>query len=90
LEKRQDSGIWGGLWCLPEATELNSLSQELNLKGSFNHQFSHYKLQAKIWDHPVTDIVLAQHAWFTKSQLEEIGLPTPIRKFISKLRIIEK
>ncbi|MBY0545077.1 MAG: A/G-specific adenine glycosylase [Gammaproteobacteria bacterium] len=54
LEKRPPSGIWGGLWCLPDysgdLSELNVDCQrrfgvtieEMNLMTPFRHTFSHF------------------------------------------------
>lgn len=62
LIKRPPSGIWGGLWSLPEfcldqldetTIEVNSHiyinTSELNYQSSFTHTFSHFKLHAKIY-----------------------------------------
>lgn len=56
LEKRPPSGIWGGLWSLPEFSEASSWQTDFeqhygltikqqNLQTELHHQFSHYKLQ---------------------------------------------
>jgi A/G-specific adenine glycosylase len=37
LQKRPPAGIWGGLWCLPEANSLEELEQECGLDLSFAH-----------------------------------------------------
>ena len=53
LEKRPPSGIWGGLWSLPEATDeaaLAELAQSFGTVGAvsplapFSHTFTHFKL----------------------------------------------
>lgn len=46
LVKRPSPGIWGGLWCFPELSTEPEHAEEL---GSFTHQFSHYRLEAKVW-----------------------------------------
>ncbi|RUO34392.1 A/G-specific adenine glycosylase [Aliidiomarina shirensis] len=46
LEKRPDKGIWASLWSLPEVTEA---PKGATLKGRFKHVFSHYKLEANVW-----------------------------------------
>ena len=51
LEKRASPGIWGGLWCFPEVQTPPEGGQEL---GKFNHQFSHYRLEATVWLSPTT------------------------------------
>lgn len=49
LEKRPSKGIWASLWSLPEVSEA---PQDAKLKGSFKHVFSHYKLEATVWQLP--------------------------------------
>lgn len=56
LEKRPPSGIWGGLWCLPEVTELPTSLEEWGLQryslhlesqatlAQVEHRFSHFDL----------------------------------------------
>lgn len=46
LEKRPSKGIWASLWSLPEVPEA---PKDATLLGSFKHTFSHYKLEAKVW-----------------------------------------
>ena len=58
LQKRPSTGIWGGLWSLPEISgfiaendisrfckqQFKMSSQEIKLDKSFRHTFSHYHL----------------------------------------------
>jgi A/G-specific adenine glycosylase len=55
LERRPDSGIWGGLWCLPEfgsETALTSYARdtlrlpqcEVRALGTLRHSFTHFDL----------------------------------------------
>lgn len=81
LEKRPPEGIWGGLWCLPEL-ERAACPADAALKGEFTHTFSHYKLQAEVRQLSCLEPQASYQAWFTPEQLQSIGLPTPIRKFI--------
>ncbi|QLI80454.1 A/G-specific adenine glycosylase [Chitinibacter fontanus] len=98
LEKRPPTGIWGGLWSLPEvestliASEL--AAQQLGLKielepalPDFVHVFTHYKLT--ITPQPAYAIaVSALHEsnaqWFNIDAALAAGIPTPIRKILSK------
>ncbi len=97
LEKRPDEGIWGGLWCLPElcSPELQESvadsedadacpSVDGHLKGSFDHTFSHYKLKAEVWQVQSREPSARYQAWFSADELQSIGLPAPIRKFLKK------
>jgi A/G-specific adenine glycosylase len=53
LEKRPPSGIWGGLWSLPEAADEAALAERARAYGasgsvsplaSLTHTFTHFKL----------------------------------------------
>ncbi|GGI73153.1 A/G-specific adenine glycosylase [Shewanella gelidii] len=90
LEKRNESGIWGALWCLPQLNseplqiQERTTKQSVLEKGQFKHTFTHYKLEAKVWTLDAVDSTPNPQQWFTAEQLTELGLPTPIKKFILK------
>lgn len=83
LEKRKEDGIWGSLWCLPEFSEIPDASEH-QIKGTFKHTFTHYKLEATVWQSKQPINVDREQQFFSYEQLESVGLPTPIRKFIEK------
>lgn len=86
LEKRADDGIWGALWCLPQIyIEPQQLGSHVLLKGKFKHTFTHYKLDAQVWCIDRMGEDNSQQQWFTLEDLQDLGLPTPIRKFIQKI-----
>lgn len=92
LHKRPDRGIWASLWCLPEQAKAPMAADPL---ASFKHTFTHYKLNAKVWL-PVTQtqvlepaadanpIMPSEQRWVELTELDTLGLPTPIKKFITK------
>jgi len=85
LLKRPPSGIWGGLWSLPEI-ESNKKHKKI---GQFNHTFSHYRLDATVVQPskpPITKRVEdnSRLAWHNIDDLDQIALPTPIKKFLFK------
>ncbi|KDM92680.1 A/G-specific adenine glycosylase [Photobacterium galatheae] len=85
LEKREDNGIWGALWCLPQIyLEPEQLGDHVQLKGTFKHTFTHYKLNASVWRVDRLGDQTENQQWFPLNALSELGLPTPIRKFIEK------
>lgn len=85
LEKRADDGIWGALWCLPQIhIEPEHLGEHVHLKGSFKHTFTHYKLEAKVWSIERMSGLNQEQAWVLPTELQDLGLPTPIKKFILK------
>lgn len=78
LEQRNGDSVWPRLWALPEVDRPTAVVEPL---GEFNHQFSHYKLHAKVW-RTETKSSASKKARFTVQQLDSIGLPAPMRKFI--------
>ncbi len=92
LHKRPPTGIWGGLWSLPEQANLNpETNQKPNkITGKFKHAFSHYHLKATVIspnkhqqkNHQIEDN--NEFAWHNVNQLNKLALPTPIKKFLYK------
>lgn len=84
LIKRPPSGIWGGLWSLPELTEV---SKQLKHVDDFKHTFSHYHLEVKVVSGKPTAQGIEEKsnaAWHNINQLQNLALPTPINKFLAK------
>lgn len=93
LEKRPPSGIWGGLWSLPELDNTPNLENQSRKKQSstianFKHTFSHFHLQVTVIkglkSHQVQNNIEDNKAlaWHNISQLSDLALPTPIKKFL--------
>lgn len=98
LEKRPDSGIWGGLWCLPERhNDHNSqlycrqfLGIDVALLADLPplaHTFTHFKL--KIHTH-LLQVIHRSHKntddeiWVTLNDAKKLAIPVPVRKILSK------
>jgi A/G-specific adenine glycosylase len=96
LEKRQASGIWGGLWSLPEGPpEVMPEEQARRLGFSVAdghglppmlHAFSHYRL--RILPH-VLHVTQAHHGvdepgriWLPVGDMVDAALPTPVRRLL--------
>lgn len=84
LEQRPDQGIWSSLLTLPEVAAEHPLLQQAEPIGSFRHQFSHYQLDATIWQPRQQVAETPQHGWYASRQLADIALPAPIRKWIEQ------
>ena len=86
LVKRPPSGIWGGLWSLPELQQLPNAASKVD---SFRHTFSHYHLEAQVVEESDASQVIefkieenSNAAWHNIDQLPQLALPTPIKKFL--------
>lgn len=90
LEQRPPSGIWGGLWTLPEFADdaaANSwlgrwCNPDLSVLAEISHRFTHLQLTARVYlaDLPVVPGCAAESAghWFSTAGLSGIGLPQPV------------
>jgi len=83
LIKRPPSGIWGGLWSLPEIESASANP----IVGQFKHTFSHYHLQATVvkTNQPQQSQQIEDNhslAWHNIDELGKLALPTPIKKFL--------
>lgn len=98
LEKRPASGVWGGLWSLPECLpgeEVIQAAARLGLRVStcaalpgVAHGFTHFRLTIQPWrldvDRPVTAETPGR-LWLPLTELEGAALPTPVRRILAPL-----
>ena len=99
LEKRPNTGIWGGLWLFPQCKEIDEIQSwcyqhDISIKAQrllpeFRHTFSHYHLNIQ----PIlvettkmkTKIMNAQQfIWYNHEQA--IGLAAPVKKLLIQLK----
>ena len=98
LERRPESGIWGGLWCLPQFDTSDEaeyyLKHIVNCAGAprplqaLQHAFTHFDLV-------ITPLLAqssgtrapdpARNTWYRASAPDPLGLPAPISKFLRRL-----
>jgi A/G-specific adenine glycosylase len=99
LQRRPPSGIWAGLWSLPDQPDHAGARHwfDAHLRGDYDHAeplpavphgFTHYRLTL----HPLRwRDVEARNAvrdnpdlrWVERAQLAALGLPAPIRKLLA-------
>ncbi|MGZ8161260.1 MAG: A/G-specific adenine glycosylase [Methylobacter sp.] len=94
LEKRPPTGIWGGLWSLPEFDSIESARNWCVTKNlpivdqqplpSRRHTFSHYHLDYTPvliqTDSPMNIVMEAnQTVWYKAEQINNLGLAAPIK-----------
>ena len=96
LEQKPPTGIWGGLWCPPQAQQLNNEMEIAHYKikvgeslETVKHTFSHYHLLIK----PVMAHITANNqmvadqskqVWYKSSSQQQLGLAAPIKKLLDK------
>jgi A/G-specific adenine glycosylase len=100
LEKRPPTGIWGGLWSLPESRSISvkkMVKQQFHCTigkvaplPSFRHTFSHFHLdiqplQIQVKDWQPPMMETPAQVWYNISLLEDLGLPAPVRKLLCSL-----
>ena len=100
LEKRPASGIWGGLWSLPEAAvndaPREALARDWGLEAleveameAFEHAFTHFTLEVEPWRVRLGKSTrLAEGkagTWLPLADLAGAALPSPVRKLLAKV-----
>ena len=100
LEQRPPSGIWGGLWSLPEAPEedadekartLGLAVRERRRLEPFLHRFTHFGLRVQPLLLEVDGAALsepvarADHRWLPLAGAAEAALPRPVKTLLCGL-----
>jgi A/G-specific adenine glycosylase len=99
LEKRPASGIWGGLWSLPEAdcaAPREALARDWGLEAlafealePFEHAFTHFTLEVEPWRVRLGKSTRFAEGkagvWVPLTELAGAALPSPVRKLLKKL-----
>ena len=100
LEKRAPTGIWGGLWSVPELanqTELDAwlLKQSIMVTNKQSlairrHTFSHYHLDYQpivlYVDNLINNVLEAEKAlWYKHRQNKNIALPAPVKQLFDEI-----
>lgn len=84
LEKRANSGIWGGLWSFPEVEEIPKNAQ---LLPALTHTFTHFKLHIQ----PVlisgkTQASAPNTLWLALDEAIQGAISTPVRKILQQIK----
>lgn len=97
LEKRPQTGIWGGLWSLPEigtrdiASEVATNRHGLEVEASepfaiVNHVFTHFKLaitpQPLLVIKQTLQVQVPNMIWLPIDEAISAAIPTPVRKIL--------
>ncbi len=97
IEKRPPSGIWGGLWSLPECEPLHVPSDIITAQYGHKvvsiketdgilHRFTHFQLRIRpLWvqlQPHETGVRELSLQWCDRSRLSEYGMPKPVRQLV--------
>lgn len=101
LEKRPPSGIWGGLWSLPEMSPEADVAAHCRHHwqfdvastadhASFRHTFSHYHLditpcRVRVKNPDQCVMEDERIVWYNTSQPDRLGLAAPVRTILENL-----
>ncbi len=100
LERRPESGVWGGLWCLPEfdtesaarlfvAQRLRAPQTEPQHLDLIEHAFTHFDLVVRPLltrcDGPSGVVDAPRTLWYNPRDPARIGLPAPIKALLEGL-----
>jgi A/G-specific adenine glycosylase len=100
LEKRPPTGIWGGLWSLPEFDSIAEacdwcLARNIHIAdqrvlATRRHTFSHYHLDYTPLliqaDNPINFVMEANRTvWYKTGQVNKLGLAAPIKQLLNNL-----
>lgn len=98
LEQRPSSGLWGGLWSLPQFDTSPELRAWLDHHApgasleapweAFTHVFSHFRLEITPQPARVSrlDGVGEARRWFDPAEPDSIGLAAPVKGLLDALR----
>jgi len=100
-QQRPNSGLWGGLWCLPiieDTHTFEQLCQQLGLKNlvqkiQISHSFTHFtwQLEAMVFavdaDQQEHLAIELQGFWMNPETAVNAGIPTAMKKLISTVNL---
>jgi A/G-specific adenine glycosylase len=101
LEKRPPVGIWGGMWCLPEAMQESNIAAhclqrfgaqigEVRRLKLIEHGFTHYKLDIQPLRLQVAALAPRSaepgHIWLPVEEAREAAIPAPVKRILSQLQ----
>jgi A/G-specific adenine glycosylase len=102
LARRPQSGVWGGLWCLPEFSgrgeactfalrTLGRIRAEPAALESFRHTFTHFELTITPLyvecSHPAGVVRESELVWYDPRKPSPMGLPAPVRSLLDRVSI---
>jgi A/G-specific adenine glycosylase len=100
LEKRPPTGVWGGMWSLPECSGVEAIGGHLLLLGCTGsapqplpdllHRFSHFSLAITPWRVDVRrggGVASPGHVWLPIAEAMTAAIPAPVRQILTQLAL---
>jgi A/G-specific adenine glycosylase len=102
LQQRPSTGIWGGLWSLPEVDVDASASSWCSERGlvvrastawpTLRHTFTHFHLDIHprlidVEDNPSRVMDDDEWLWYKGGHSRHVGIATPVRKLLARIEI---
>ena len=98
LYRRPSSGLWGGLWSLPELDDLDALGElarqhalhldEPRELAGLTHTFSHFQLAIEPWLVRVEQaggaVAEGDWLWYNLATPPRLGLAAPVKKLLKR------
>lgn len=98
LYRRPPSGLWGGLWSLPELDDLHALEPLANQHAlrlgerhelpGLSHTFSHFQLAIEPWlirvEGTPSAVAEADWLWYNLATPPRLGLAAPVKKLLKR------
>lgn len=98
LEQRPPAGLWGGLWCFPQADTEQGIHAECERLGlavidlvqgkQMQHTFSHYRLDySPVYVNvtPTSSVADNNGIWIKANKPGKIGLPRPVEQLLKAM-----
>jgi len=106
LQKRPDSGVWGGLWCFPETLEVSKVPEwceneigippdRVEIRPKVHHAFTHFDLsmtpvEAYIQRPPARVNEDGRWLWYDLQMPAAVGLAAPVARLLESLATTQK
>ena len=100
LQQRPPTGLWGGLWCLPEIAVTDNIADNCKklcdqkprvqeIWPAWRHSFSHYHLDITpvLLELPKISATINEPGWrwINPAQSHTLGLPAPLVRLLAQL-----
>ena len=103
LERRTETGIWGGLWSLPEISSIDTAGEwcslqlgvapeDLQVRPVLRHGFTHFDLditpvECRLACVPLRAMESDRWLWYNKTAPAKVGLAAPVTRLIESLPV---